>query len=200
MIRRRLISAARLSCRYNATFEVSGSRSRRHRWFAHVCRRSLLRVISGFLQVLSLSGDGRDMSLTCGGLLLRCRTRINSPLAPVEADMINRGHIHSVLVYIVNLGDVYVEHGAVIEKVTIIPTAALKPLSEISETIVDSSVETNLRPPVPVVENESTVAPAPVGRCPQESHFRRHNPCSRHPVIVVEAVIVGPIARRPQIA
>src|SRR5580658_8083727 len=149
--------------------------------------------------MLSLSRYRRDMSLTPGGLLARCRTRADSAIATVVADVAFVVVRHVGVVNIVNVGDVHVAHGTVVEKVSAVPASAFKARAEIAEAVIDPAVEAYLRTPIAVIENKSVAAPTPIGRSPQEADFRRHHPRARHPVVIGDVVIVAPVARRPEI-
>src|SRR5208283_653605 len=103
------------------------------------------------------------------------------------------------VVNIVNVGDVHVAYGTVVEKVSAVPTTAFKAHTEISEAVIDPAVEAYVRPPIAVIENKSVAAPTPIGWSPQKTDFRRHHPCARHPVVIADIVIVGPVPRCPDI-
>src|ERR1035441_9862426 len=96
--------------------------------------------------------------------------------------------------------DVHVVHRTVIEEVSTIPAAASISLAEVTESVVDSAIEADFRAPVAIIEEESAVSPTPVARCPEEAFFRRHYPRAVHPVVIGDAVIIGPVSRGPEIA
>src|ERR1700679_3008636 len=79
------------------------------------------------------------------------------------------------------------------------PTPPSPPPPAITEPVVDSAVKAHLLAPVAVVKNKSIATPTPISWSPEEAHFRRRHPCARHPVVVARVVIVGPVARRPEI-
>ena len=81
----------------------------------------------------------------------------------------------------------------------VVPTSAFVAFSKITEAIIDPAVETYLRTPVAVIEKKTFAAPTPIPWSPQETDFRRHHPCARHPVIIVEVVAVGPVAGCPNV-
>src|SRR5208282_1004657 len=160
----------RRSCRfgrYSATvIKISGPGCRGDAWLAQARRRALLRVGSGRLRMLSLSRYRRDMSITRRSLLITCRTRADSTVAAVVTDVALVVVPHRGVVNVVNVADVYVAHGTVIEKVSAVPTAAFKACTEIAEAVIDSAVEAHVRTPVAVIEDKSVAAPAPIGRSP----------------------------------
>src|SRR5208337_4547789 len=180
-----------------AVVKISGPRCGCGARLAHVRRRALLRVGSGRLRMLSLSRYRRDMSLTRRRLLFRPWTRVDSTVAAVVADVVLVVVDHGRVVNIVNVGDVHVVHRTVVEKVPAVPTPAFVTFTEIAEAVVDPAVEAYVRTPVAVIENKSVAAPAPIGWSPQETDFRRHHPGARHPVVIVDVVVVGPVAGGP---
>src|SRR5208282_1430189 len=149
--------------------------------------------------MLSLNRDRRDVSITPRSFFLCCRTRADSTIASVVADVALVVVRHVGVVNVVDVSDVHVAHGAVVEEVSIIPTPAFKTDTEITEAVIDPAVEAYVRPPVAVIEDKSVAAPAPIGWCPQEADFRRHHPSARHPVVIADIVIVGPVTGRPEI-
>src|SRR5208283_776357 len=150
--------------------------------------------------MLSLSRYRRNMSLTRRSLVFRSRTRVDSTIAAVVTDAVHVVVDHGGVVDIVNVGDVHVVHGTVVEKVSVIPTSTFITLTEVAEAVIDSAVEAYVRTPVPLIENKPVASPAPIGWSPKETNFRRLHPCTRHPVEIVDVVIVGPVARCPEIA
>src|SRR5215475_7127745 len=88
--------------------------------------------------------------------------------------------------------------GIVVEAI-VLPTAALKSISEISVPIVDSAVEANVRSPISGVPQEGAAAPTPISWRPQISRLRRQHPRARHPVVAV-IVVVRPKSWRPDIS
>jgi len=60
-----------------------------HGWTAHVRLCPHLRIASRLLHMLSLRCYWRDMPLMRVGLLFRRRTRVDSAVAAVEADMVS---------------------------------------------------------------------------------------------------------------
>src|SRR5271157_953450 len=151
--------------------------------------------------MLRLSGCGRDMSLTCRSLVFRPRTRSDPTIAAVVADPVHRGVVvdHRGVVNVVNVGDVYVVHRTVVIKLPVLPTSTLVAFSEVSVAVTDSSVETYLLTPVPVIEDISVAAPTPIGWSPEQTGFRSHHPRTRHPVVIVEVVAVSPVPGCPEI-
>src|SRR5208337_4264057 len=159
----------------------------------------LLRVRAGRLRMLSLNGYSRNMLLTCRDLFFRPWTRADPTIAAVEADTAHRGAVdHRGVVDVVNFSDVHVVHRTVVEKVSVVPTSTLVPFAEVSVAVTDPAIETDMWTPVAVVEDVSVASPTPISRGPEQTGFRSHHPCPRHPVVIVEIVGVSPVSRRPE--
>src|ERR1700733_8435710 len=71
-------------------------------------------------------------------------------------------------------------------------------MTEVAVAIVDAAIESYGSAPISLIEKKSSTAPTPVAWGPEEADFRRHYPCTWHPVIVV--VTPGPIPWRPDVA
>jgi hypothetical protein len=140
------------------------------------------------------------MSLTCRGLLFRPRTRSDATIAAVVADPVHCGVVdHGGVVYVVNVCDIHVVHRTVVVELSVLPAAALITLTKVSVSIADSAIETDLRPPVALIEDVAIAAPTPVGWSPEQAGFRRHHPRAWHPVVIVVIVGVSPVAWGPEI-
>src|SRR5208282_132619 len=186
--------------RYRGTvIKISGPGCRCYAWLAHVRRRTLLRVSSGRLRMLRLSRYRRNMPVTRRSLFLLGRTRADSTIAAVITDAALVVVRHMGVVNIVNVGHVHVAHGTVVEKVSVIPAPTLEARTEVAEAVIDPAVETYVWAPVAVIENKSVAAPTPIGWRPQETDFRTHHPRARHPVVIGDVVVVGPVTGCPEI-
>src|SRR5580700_6782929 len=80
-----------------------------------------------------------------------------------------------------------------------LPTPAFISAAEITETVNNPTIETYNRPPISFVENKGFATPTPVSRGPKETDLRCQHPRTRHSVIIADIVVVGPVARRPDI-
>src|SRR6266478_4671041 len=138
--------------------------------------------------MLSLIRYRREMSLTSEGFLLARGTRADSTIAAVEADAIIGPVDHGGVVNVVNGGDVHIVHGAVVVKPVALPASAVVAVAEVSVAVVDAAVETDLRAPVPVIEDISAAAVGPMARSPVVTDSRRTHPGSRRPVVVAGIV------------
>src|SRR5579864_5254509 len=112
--------------------------------------------------MLSLSSDGWDVSLPCNLFLLRRGTRRDSSVAAVVADPVHGCVIdYGGVVNVVNVGDVDVVDGTVVEKASAFPASAFVAFTEVAESVNDPAIETNPRPPIAFMENKCFAAPAP---------------------------------------
>src|SRR5580658_7647458 len=129
---------------------------------------------------------------------LRRRTRRDPSIASVVANAIDRGVIdHGRVVNIVHVRDIHVVDGTVVEELSTSPFATLIAIAEVAKSVVDSTVESNVRTPIADVEKECRATPTPPSRSPQESRLRRHHPRTRHPIITIRTV--SPVTGCPEI-
>src|ERR1700687_2034238 len=150
--------------------------------------------------MLSLRGHRRDVSIMCRSLLLRCRARTDPTVAAVVTHAVYGDISDRCVVNVMDVGDVNVGHGSIVEKAPIIPTPAFVSVAEGAETVIDSAVKAYLWSPIAFIENKAVATPAPISWRPQEADFWRLHPCTGHPVIIAEIFAVGPVTRRPDIA
>src|SRR5208337_21336 len=129
---------------------------------ALVGRGPKLRVVAGCLEMLGLSGNGRNMTLMLSGFLLRPRTRFNAAGTAVIADVIHRDIVyHGFVVHVMDVDDVNIGHRTVVEEVVVVPASTFEAETEIAEAVDDSAIETDMRTPPAVMEKIHAVAPAP---------------------------------------
>src|ERR1700758_4314604 len=154
-------------------------------WRAVVHGSPLLRIGAGSLFMLCLSSHRQNMLLVCHLFLLRRGTGADSTVAAVVADAVDRCGVvdHCRVVDVVNVGDIHVVHRTVVVELSVLPASALIAVTEISVSVTDAAIKTYLLTPVAVVENISVAAPTPIGRSPEQTGFRSHDPCARHPVV-----------------
>src|ERR1019366_3363338 len=82
----------------------------------------------------------------------------------------------------------------------VVPASALITFAEVSITVINSAIETDLRSPVALVEEKSPTFPSPPSWGPEQADCRGHDPCTGHPVIIAVVVVVIPVTGRPQVA
>src|SRR6516225_6628892 len=102
------------------------------------------------------------------------------------------------VVNVVDLRDVDVVHTAVVIEVVMIPTATFVTVAEVTESVIDATIETDHRPPIASRKNETLAVPGPVTRSPQVAHCRGFDPRARNPIIIV--TIPSPIAGNPNVS
>src|SRR5271157_4432486 len=150
--------------------------------------------------MLSLNGDRRNMFLMGHRLFLRRWTPVDPTAAAVVTDPVHRGVVdHRGVVNVVDVADVDVVHRTVVVKLSVLPTSTFIALAKVSVAVTDPAVETYLRTPVAIIEDISVAAPTPIGWSPEQTGFRSHYPCPRHPVVIVEVIGVSPVPRCPEI-
>ncbi len=147
--------------------------------------------------MLSLGCDRRNMPLTGSRFLLRSRTRRDPACAAVVTDTVHGYVVDGGVVNVMNVGDIYVIHRAVVIELAMVPAATLVTSAKVAKTVIDAAIKSDCWPPVARVENEPDTIPAPIGRRPKESHLRGGHPRAWHPVVISEAGIPGPVTRCP---
>src|ERR1043166_1582462 len=119
------------------------------------------------------------MSFACGSFFLLCCTRVDTDIAAVVTHardvhiVYNRGVID-----VVDVCNIYIVYGAVIEKVIAFPAPAFVAVAGIAPSIIDATIKTYARSPIPFMKYESHSAPAPITRCPEETGLGGQHPCS----------------------
>jgi hypothetical protein len=100
-----------------------------------------------------------------------------------------------IVVDIVDHRRIHVVHAAVIIQHAVIPIRAIIAASGIAETIIDSTVKSDVRTPITAMPPIVAAIVVPIGWRPQRIHPRRHHPCARNPVITT--ICPTPISGRP---
>jgi hypothetical protein len=99
--------------------------------------------------MLLLQTCGRDVPIVFGGDFRGGRPGGDAARAAVEGNPCRRYIIdHGTVIYVTNIHRVDVIHGAVIEEISPLPIAALIPYARITEAVIDSTVEPDVRAPV----------------------------------------------------
>ena len=78
------------------------------------------------------------------------------------------------------------------------PLATIVAAAVVTVSVVDSTIESDRRAPVTLMEDIRATAVAPITRRPQQSDLWRKHPGARNPVIA--EVAIGPVARNPNVA
>ena len=135
------------------------------------------------------------------GFFLSSCTRSCSPAATIEANSASSLLVNHGLAYIYISNDCCIDVGniSVIMKTSISPHSTHISFPEISASIVDTTVKSNMQSPVSGMPSINTSNVTPIRRCPQITHFRRNNPHSGYPIVSVCRVIC-PISGYPDIS
>jgi len=151
--------------------------------------------------MLRLSSYRRDVSFPSSRFFFGCRTSGHASFAAVEGNVGSVIHDHGpVDVDVPDIDRVHMKHSGVVEECAAAPLATHEASAKVAEPVINPAVESNVRTPEPFVENECVSTPAPPSRSPKIPDLRRQNPRTGNPVIIVDVVVVSPIARSPQIS
>jgi hypothetical protein len=96
-----------------------------------------------------------------------------------------------------NVAGVYVVRRLVVIEPIPVPVAALIAGADVSLSVINPSVITNVMAPIPIVIAVPVARVSPVARRPQKPRFRRTRPGTGNPVITVGRIT--PISRCPQV-
>ncbi len=130
---------------------------------ALIDRSTQLRIGTRHVHMLHLVRRRGKMTFMLGRHFLGIGMDLDSAFASVKADVVVDVVVDNCgVVSVVNVGDVDVHNGAIIEEVAAIPSSALKADPEEAEAVIDASVEADVRAPVAFMEDESRAAPAPI--------------------------------------
>jgi hypothetical protein len=167
-------------------------------------------VIDACPQTLISCSQFTVLKLGCGrphvgsahdGQLLNCGTGLHTTRTPDETHTVagvivrHRSTVDCPDVDVRNVVD-----RAIVVYFIVSPISTVISVAAIAVTVVDSTIVTDARGPVAVVEGISAAVPTPVGRCPEIANAWRSDPGAGHPVEVVGVVVPRPEARRPHIA
>src|SRR5206468_1056980 len=95
---------------------------------------------------------------------------------------------------------VHARHSGVITERVSFPSAAPIAVPVVAIAVINASVKTDSRPPVPLVKRVNAIVPAPPGRGPKHTHCRRSDPDARNPIIVTDIIAITPVTWGPDIA
>src|ERR1700733_4310393 len=165
---------------------------------AVIRRRAQLRIGPRSLDMLHLRGHGRNVALLGPRFFLWGRPRRDATFSTVITNAIYRRPVdHRSVVNVMNEGDVYIAHIAVVEELPALPPSPFKAVAEEAKAIINSAVEPHMRTPVPLMPQKSAAAPAPISGGPEVADLRSFHPGARHPVIIAVIGVVGPVPGRP---
>src|ERR1700722_8258370 len=156
----RMIFAARFPRPYRARFKIIRMLRRRDRRPPLVRRSAQLRIPSRRISMLLLRRHGSHVPLACVTFFVRTRSRVDSAFAAVKR------HARPVVlnnrraIRVVNDRLVHMHDRGVIEEMIVFPTSAFKSVPEISESIVDAAIKSDVRSPVSGVPQKRAAAPS----------------------------------------
>jgi hypothetical protein len=166
--------------------------------FATVYRSTQIVIAERHVLMLALHGREVNVTLVLGSQLASAWPRMQATLTAVEADTIHRDVVdHRPVIDVGDMNAAQVGHRPVVVKCPVAPVTALEADTTVSVTVVDTTVEAYMGPPIAGVPRIGAAAPGPVARRPQQTGGRRQHPRARHPVIV--SIVIGPITRRPDV-
>src|SRR5580700_6402408 len=119
--------------------------------------------------MLSLNRCGREMSFMFRRFFFRRRACVDPTFAAIVANPVHGGVVdHGGVVNVVDVRDTHVVHGAVVEKLSVVPSSAFIPMAEVAESVNDSAIEADVWTPKALMENKYAATPTPPGRGPEE--------------------------------
>ncbi len=142
-----------------------------------VHRRELIAILPRRAFVLHLRGRCIHVPVAIRCHLSGSGTRIDSTPAAVIAHAIDLAIVdHRFVVHVMNVGDVYMIHFAVVKEMISVPVPAFVAEAAVPEAVVNAAVEADMRSPVTGVPEIACVAPAPIARGPQKADLRSEHP------------------------
>jgi len=178
----------------------SGGRLNRVARLAVIDREVLIAVISSLLLKRTLRCGCLEMMIVDSRFLGGSGSGVDST-RPVEADaIICRSIIDycTIHVGVVDDGRIHTPNSGVIPEGISLPPTSVETGTIITEAIVDTPVESNVRAPITVVPMIEAVAKSPVSRGPKVSRLGHLYPGARNPEIAI--VPIGPVAWTPKIS
>src|SRR5580704_14959327 len=186
-------------CHYSVTAKLAGLGRCSDCRTPPVHRRQERVVGTGSVHMLGLHRGWRGVLLASRTLFRGGRPGADSTPASVVADMVyRRGIDYGFAVNIVNIRDVHIVHRAVVVEGSVIPISASVADTTVAEAVVDATVEADLRTPIAFIPGEGAAPPTPVTRSPEQTSFRSHRPCARHPEVAF--IPIGPVPGRPHVS
>lgn len=115
------------------------------------------------------------------------RPRVQAARPAVEAHARDEPTVvlDASFISVVDQFHVYVGHGAVIKEVATSPVSAVETHARISEPVVDSAIETDVRSPIAGVPEIESVIEPPVARRPEQTDLGRLDPRAGDPKVAI---------------
>ena len=157
---------------YSTPGEFAGARSRRHAGMSMVERRTQLSVARRGIHMVSLHGSGLEVMVMLRRHLMRRRARSQTTGPAVEGDVVV--HVdYCAVVYVRHMHRAEVHDRAVVEECSAVPITARESNTGITEAVVHSAIEADMRAPVAGVPGIDTASPTPISRGPEQARLRR---------------------------
>jgi hypothetical protein len=195
----RTILAPSLTGGYDISLEVPGTVRCGNGWFTTIDRSPQLRIASSCVYVLRLSCNSVYVALMSPLLFLWGRPRLNSAASAIKSDMTVIHNRDVLVINIANVNYIDVRNFAVIEEMVSLPTTSPEAIAEISEAIVDTAVESNMRSPPTRMEDIESPIPTPPGRSPEIADLWSLYPCTRYPIVALLVRVPRPVPRGPHV-
>jgi hypothetical protein len=93
-----------------------------------------------------------------------------------------------VVIDVVNDGSIHIVHGAIVVEYTSVPVPSLIAATAITEAVIDTAIEADVRTPVAVMPPIAPAKERPIRRRPERTDVGSNYPCSRNPVIAAGSV------------
>jgi hypothetical protein len=138
-----------------------------------------------------------DMTLVVPSLFVPSGAPVDSAAATVVADAIH-GYMLNCAVVDVDVGDSDVVDAPVVIEIAAVPIPTAVPYAEVSEAVINATVEPDVGSPIARVPDVCVSTPTPIAGRPEQTGFRGLHPCARYPIVALIAVC--PVSRRPNVS
>src|ERR1700683_976162 len=161
-------------CRYHTrSLELAGLRRCSNCWFAVIYRSILAAILSSFFPVLRLRRRRWRVLFMRIGFFLRSRfpSDASGTVKTSARSCVVVIH-HRLGVNVVDYGHIHVAYRAIVEEISALPVSTRKPDPNVTKSVINSTVETDLGSPVAAIPGVHSVIPSPITGCPQETGSR----------------------------
>ena len=163
-----------------------------------ILRSKVLPIAARSALMVKLRGKRRSVVFASESFFLSRRTSLYAIPSAIETDGGSVVDDHRAVVNIGHIRDADVGHRAVVIKRAPAPLAAHESHSGVAEPVVNTTIETDVRPPISGMPDVKSSTPSPVAGRPQQTD-RCDDPASRNPVIAI-VIVPGPIPGCPDVA
>jgi hypothetical protein len=164
-------ASSSLGSNYATSFEVGRSRRGRDWRSTVVFPRKQRAVLACGLLMLHLRRDQCPVRFVGVGFLLRRRARGYSTLSAVVRHVRIIVYDDRLVIDIGHVCDIHIVNRSVVEEFAAAPFPALEAFAEVSESVINTAIKSNLRAPITSIPNIEALVPTPISRCPQKAHF-----------------------------